>query len=409
MRPVGSGREIGGEIVAIYRLSAQLVKRSAGRSATAAAAYRAGIRITDDRTGLVFDFTRRLGVVHAEIMAPQQAPEWAHDRIRLWNAVEGAEKRNDAQLARELQLALPHELTDEERLELVRQFVREEFVARGMIADLAVHRPDHRGDQRNHHAHIMLSTRVISASGFGRKERTWNDVSVLERWRVAWSDAVNRALVRHGHAGHVDHRSYVARGIDREPEPKMGPIATTMERRGRRSHAGADRRAARARNQRRARLAAKHAATLGEAYDIGAIWGQSPRTSRSHRKISGRPARTIRPYRRTRRTTGSEEKYRPAALSVTRGRYRPARIRSTRSVRTVQPVQTYRPVRPFERSYERTVARDWNEAVRQHAKSESPKVLRPRGGGTGRHPRGICSICKLHYGGIYSHTLCIRF
>jgi ATP-dependent exoDNAse (exonuclease V) alpha subunit len=232
-----------------------LVKRSAGRSVTAAAAYRAAAKIADDRTGLVFDFTRRHGVVHAEIIAPSRAPAWTRDRAKLWNAVEIVEKRKDAQLARELQLALPHELTDKQRLELTRQFVRGEFVAHGMIADVAVHRPDRRGDYRNHHAHVLLTTRVISADGFGRKEREWNEVSVLEGWRTSWSDAVNRALSFHGHAVRVDHRSYADQGINREPEPKVGPIATTMERRGRPSHAGADRRAVRARNQQRAEYA----------------------------------------------------------------------------------------------------------------------------------------------------------
>jgi hypothetical protein len=242
--------------MAIYRLSAQLVKRSAGRSATAAAAYRAGIRLSDERTGLVFDYTRRHGVVHAEIVAPPGAPEWMLDRLRLWNAVETGENRKDAQLARELQLALPHELTTRQRLALVRQFVLAEFVAHGMIADLSVHRPDRQGDRRNHHAHVMLTLRAITDGGFGKKVREWNDVTMLDRWRSAWSERVNQALARHGHAESVDHRSYGDRGIDIEPEPKMGPIATTMERQGHTSRAGADRRATKARNRRRAELAA---------------------------------------------------------------------------------------------------------------------------------------------------------
>jgi ATP-dependent exoDNAse (exonuclease V) alpha subunit len=281
--------------MAIYRLSAQLVKRSGGRSVTAAAAYRAGVKIADERTGLVFDFRRRRGVVHAEIITPSHAPAWTRDRARLWNAVETVEKRKDAQLARELQLALPHELTDRQRLELTRQFVREEFVvARGMIADFAVHRPDKRGDYRNHHVHVLLTTRVISANGFGQKDREWNDVSMLEGWRAAWSDAVNRALALHGHAARVDHRSYAEQGINREPEPKVGPIATVMERRGRPSHAGADRRAVQARNQRRAELAdilvtpAGHAGAAARTDQLNAKWA-APRSPTGTQSLPVRP------------------------------------------------------------------------------------------------------------------------
>ena len=242
--------------MATYRLSAQLVKRSAGRSATAAAAYRAGIKMVDERTGLMFDYTRRRGVAHSEILAPRCAPDWVRDRRRLWNEIEATEKRKDAQLAREVQLSLPHELTAPQRLDLTRQFVEHEFVARGMVADLSVHRPDRRGDWRNHHAHVMLTLRTVSGDGFGKKARDWNDVSMLEGWRAAWSDAVNRALTLHGHAERVDHRNYADRGIDRDPEPKLGPVATEMERHGRPSYAGADRWVAQARNRRREELIA---------------------------------------------------------------------------------------------------------------------------------------------------------
>jgi ATP-dependent exoDNAse (exonuclease V) alpha subunit len=257
--------------VATYRLSAQLVKRSAGRSATAAAAYRAGIRMADERTGLVFDYTRRHGVVHAEILAPPGSPDWMHDRRRLWNAIETTEKRKDAQLARELQLSLPHELTAPQRLNLVRQFVEAEFVARGMVADLTVHRPNRLGDRRNYHAHVMLTLRVVSGGGFGKKAREWNDVSMLEGWRAAWSDAVNRALALHGHAERIDHRSHADQEIDREPDPKLGPVATTMEQHGHASYAGADRRAVKVRNARRTELIASLADISAELDALDAV------------------------------------------------------------------------------------------------------------------------------------------
>ena len=160
--------------MADYRLSAQVIKRSDGRSAIAAAAYRSAERLLDERTGLTSDYSRKDGVTHAEIVAPDNTPDWMHDRAQLWNAVEAVERRKDAQLAREVQLSLPHELTDEQRKELVLGFVKEQFVAKGMIADIAIHAPSADGDQRNHHAHVMLTMRTLTNEGFGNKARDWN-------------------------------------------------------------------------------------------------------------------------------------------------------------------------------------------------------------------------------------------
>lgn len=155
--------------LATYRFSAKVISRSTGRSATGAAAYRAGVMITDERTDMTHDYTRRRGVVHAEILTPDDAPEWMQDRAALWNAVEHAERRKDAQLAREIQINLPHELDPETRRNLARDFVEQEFVSRGMVADLTIHAPDPRGDERNHHAHVMLTMRALQAEGFGKK------------------------------------------------------------------------------------------------------------------------------------------------------------------------------------------------------------------------------------------------
>ena len=218
--------------MASYRLSASLVKRSAGRSATAAAAYRAAERIQDDRYDELHDYTRKQGVEHAEILAPEDAPDWMLDREKLWNAVEAVERRKDAQLAREIQLSLPHELNADERRELVRMFVQEQFVARGMIADLAVHAPHRDGDQRNHHAHVMLTLRELTGEGFGKKNRDWNDPKNLEQWREAWAHAQNREFERLGLDVRVDHRSFEDQGIDREPQQHEGPAATGKRRRG---------------------------------------------------------------------------------------------------------------------------------------------------------------------------------
>lgn len=262
MAPAPISEIRGAVLMAIYRLSANVVKRSAGRSAVATAAYRAGERIDDERTGQNFDYTRKGGVLHTEILAPDNAPDWMLDRSKLWNAVEIAEKRKDAQLAREVQLALPHELTPEQRLDLVRGFVREQFVDRGMIADIAIHMPDRDGDQRNFHAHVMLTMRAITGDGFGNKCREWNadfargkgeggfvrEAPQLEQWREHWAQHVNQAMERAGHPERVDHRSYEDQGIDLEPEPKIGPHAAEMERRGSASDKGDELRAVRARN-----------------------------------------------------------------------------------------------------------------------------------------------------------------
>lgn len=232
--------------MAIYRMSAKVVSRSRGQSAVACAAYRAGQRLDDARTGQVHNYTRRRDILHAEIIAPDNAPDWMRDRAQLWNAVEKAEKRKDAQLAREIQLALPHELTHAQRVELARSFVLEEFVKKGMVADLALHAPDRQGDDRNHHAHVMLTMRELTGDGFGKKAREWNDKDQLQGWREHWAEHVNRGLETYGHEMRIDHRSYTDQGIEKEPEPKVGPIATEMERRGVRTDRGDERRAAKA-------------------------------------------------------------------------------------------------------------------------------------------------------------------
>lgn len=243
--------------VAIYRLSAQVISRSAGRSAVAAAAYRAGEELACEKTGNVHDYTRKSGVEHTEIMAPENAPEWARDRAHLWNRVEAVEKRKDSQLAREVQLALPRELSRAERIELTREFVRDQFVSRGMVADVAIHEPKTSAGETQPHAHILLTTREIGPDGFGKKARAWNATETLEGWREAWASHANRALEQAGHETRIDHRSLKAQHaeaeqiandnsrpeperrlaevraieLDREPQPKLG-AAADMERRG---------------------------------------------------------------------------------------------------------------------------------------------------------------------------------
>ena len=200
--------------MAIYHLRATMISRSAGRSATAAAAYRVGERIEDHRTGLTFDYRARGGVDHVETLAPANAPAWVQDRAALWNAVEAAETRKNSQVAREIRVALPAELDHAQRVELVRAFCQREFVARGMVADIALHAPGREGDDRNHHAHILLTTREIGPEGFGAKNRDWNAVEMLEGWREAWARDSNRALEQCGHDERIDHRTLEAQRIE---------------------------------------------------------------------------------------------------------------------------------------------------------------------------------------------------
>ena len=246
--------------MAIYLLHVSMISRSQGRSATAASAYRAAMRIEDRRTGLAFDYAARGGVDHTEIIAPDHAPDWASDRSELWNRVEEAETRKNSQVAREVRVALPHELTHAQRLELVRGFAQEQFVDRGMVADIALHAPGREGDERNHHAHILLTTREIDANGFTAKRRDWNKVEVLEGWRQGWAIDSNAALEWAHIDERVDHRTLVvqrdealdlaesarvygneaeelhqtvrAMSLDRKPLPQLSPGAWQLKRRG---------------------------------------------------------------------------------------------------------------------------------------------------------------------------------
>lgn len=220
--------------MAIYRLSAQVIKRSEGRSACAAAAYRAAARIADPRTGEVHDYRRRSGVDGAQVFAPVGAPSWATDRARLWAEVENVERRRDAQLAREVVLSLPVELAPQQNAALIERFVQEQFVREGMVADVALHGLM----THNPHAHVMLTLREIGPEGFGKKQRAWNSKDLLLRWREAWAAHVNQALEHAGIEARVDHRSLADQGIERLPQPKLGPAAAAMERKGVRTERG---------------------------------------------------------------------------------------------------------------------------------------------------------------------------
>lgn len=222
--------------MAIFHLSVKTISRSAGRSATAAAAYRAGVEITDERTGEVHDYRRKGGVESRELFLPDGAPEWATDRAKLWNAAEQSEKRKNSTVAREFVVALPSELSAEQREKLAHDFARKLVKRHGCAVDVAIHAPGKEGDTRNHHAHILCSTRKLTAEGFTEKTRELDDratgAAEVTRWREQWADMTNAALERAGHTERIDHRTLEAQGIDRDAGIHLGPSATAIERRG---------------------------------------------------------------------------------------------------------------------------------------------------------------------------------
>jgi ATP-dependent exoDNAse (exonuclease V) alpha subunit len=219
--------------MAMFRIDIKSIKRSAGQRATAAAAYRAGERIRDERTGKMYNHSSRQDVTHTEIFLPSQfgdSPmQWARDRASLWNAAEAAEKRQDSRVAREFQVALPSELTAPQRLALARSFARELSDRYGTAVDLAIHDPKADGDPRHFHAHLLTTTREVTPTGLGAKAGL--DMGALERAkrgmpngselytavRERWAALVNGALRDANIDARVDHRSLASQGIDRQP------------------------------------------------------------------------------------------------------------------------------------------------------------------------------------------------
>lgn len=208
--------------MAIYHMSVKTVGRSAGKSATAAAAYRACEKIECQREGIVHDYTRKGGLVHSEIFTPKGSPLWSKDRGALWNAAEARETRKNSTVAREFELALPAELSKEERLELARSFVRELVEKHGFAADLNIH--DAHDGNDNHHAHILCTTRRMEADGLTDKTRELDEktTGTVDYWRERWGTLANVALERAGHTQRIDHRSLEAQGIERPAQIHVG-------------------------------------------------------------------------------------------------------------------------------------------------------------------------------------------
>ncbi|MCJ2876032.1 Ti-type conjugative transfer relaxase TraA [Rhizobium pusense] len=231
--------------MAIYHLSTKPVSRSSGRSAVASAAYRCAVLLTNHRDGLVHDFTRKEGVEHIEIALPDGlSADWALDRSALWNAAEFAEKRRDARVAREFEIALPHELSPEGRLKAARAFAQDLANRYGAAVDFAIHSPSEHGDIRNYHAHVLMTTRQLGRTGL--REKTYlehknarlladgmatTDMQ-LRDIRQAWEGIANRQLQREGLDVRIDHRSHVERGVELSPTEHMGVHASQMRQQG---------------------------------------------------------------------------------------------------------------------------------------------------------------------------------
>jgi Ti-type conjugative transfer relaxase TraA len=215
--------------MAIYHLHVKVIGRKSGSSAVASAAYRSGLRLRDERLNRAQDFSAKRGVVHSEVMLPENAPEAWRDRERLWNDVEAFEIRKDAQLAREVEFALPREMTQAQGIELARDFVQAEFVDRGMIADLNVHWDMAEDGMPKPHAHVMLTMRAVDENGFGQKVRDWNRTEMVERWRERWAEITNERLAELDIDARIDHRSLEAQGIALEPQSQIGAPARRIE------------------------------------------------------------------------------------------------------------------------------------------------------------------------------------
>ena len=218
--------------MAIYHLHVKVIGRKSGSSAVASAAYRSASRLRDERLERTHDFSAKRGVVHSEVMLPENAPQAWSDRERLWNDVEAFEVRRDAQLAREVEFALPREMTQAQGIELARDFVQAQFVDQGMIADLNVHWDRAEDGTPKPHAHVMLTMRSVDENGLGKKVRDWNRTERVERWRERWAELANERLAELDIDARIDHRSFDAQGIALEPQSQIGAPASRIERQG---------------------------------------------------------------------------------------------------------------------------------------------------------------------------------
>jgi len=303
--------------LAIYHCSIKIISRGKGQSAVAAAAYRAGEKIVSEYDGRTSDYTRKGGIAHTEIILPDNAPTEFQDRAVLWNAVEKIERAKNSQLAREIQLALPVELSHTQNVNLVREYVKKNFSEKGMCADIAIH------DKKdgNPHAHIMLTMRPFNEDKtWGDKQKKvynldkdgnkiydpkkrqykcskaqttdWNEQTKAEEWRAAWADTANRYLEQTGHAERVDHRSFERQGVDQIPTIHLGVAAHQMEQRGIETERGNINRAIKFANQKLRNLGARIAEIKGELETLLAEKVTPPVTQTPSQEIKTTPTET---------------------------------------------------------------------------------------------------------------------
>jgi ATP-dependent exoDNAse (exonuclease V) alpha subunit len=307
--------------MASYHFTMKTVSFGKGQSAVATAAYNARTQFYNERNGYkTNDYSRASVAAFAGVFAPKDAPAWAHDREQLWNRAEASERQRNGRPARNVEFALPHELTDQQREWLVKDFVREAMVRKGMAADAAIHRPHRKSDERNHHVHILVTTKAITAEGFAAtKNREWNRRETLEEWREKLAILGARALeraghkieaqrFRHGHETLEKQRAAAlargdlefAAGLDREPSRHVGVTATSMERKGIRTERGDLNRAVQERNRERAGLEkelkavtkeieSEHKTTFRD--ELGAAFAQQ-RDEKAEVRLAGWQART---------------------------------------------------------------------------------------------------------------------
>ena len=219
--------------IAIYHFNVKIVSRSSGASCVAKAAYISGEKIRNERDGITHDYRRKHEVVHKEIMLPAGAPERFRERSVLWNAAEKKETRKNSQTARSIDAALPRELSRNEQIDLVRNFIAQNFTSRGMCADFSIHDKQ----DGNPHVHILLTTRRVDENGFTVKDRSWNDKAILEQWRESWADWCNHKLYFISDE-RIDHRSYKDQGIDKIPAVHLGAGACAIEKKGKKTDRG---------------------------------------------------------------------------------------------------------------------------------------------------------------------------
>jgi hypothetical protein len=223
--------------MAIYHLHCDIIGRTAGRSAVAAAAYRATSRIEDRTTGEVFNYRRKEKALYTVVLTGANAPQWAKNRAELWNSCEEKENRKNSQFCRSFDGALPREFDLKTNIKLARKFAKI-FTDRGTPADLAIHGPHKDKDGRsneNTHFHLLVATRKMNENGWAEKDREANDKNFLKEVRKAWADIVNAEFKRKGMSERIDERTLKEQGLDREAQQHLGPKATAIQREGKQS------------------------------------------------------------------------------------------------------------------------------------------------------------------------------